>query len=126
MVFPIVTKMEIQMAVELDATLNLNDFYDTARTDIALLIGGAEVKAAAIFNSSGQDVTFSVYNYTDVVNWVPAQRALVANDFSGIVAASGVLFKIHPNNDKGAEFIVAPGKAYVFHGPGKIEEVTDW
>ncbi|MBL4906692.1 MAG: hypothetical protein JKX94_04510 [Sneathiella sp.] len=113
------------MDTEVEISVNLNDFYDVARNDIASLIGGAAVKAAAIFNASGRDVSFSVYNYADTVNWVPAQKTLIADAHRGSVAASGVLFKIHPNSNKDAEFLVAPGKAYIFHGQGKVEEVTN-
>ena len=114
----------VGVEVEVEVTVDLNQFYQDAREDIGKLIGGAEVKAAVIFNNSGRAVTFFVYNYTDGVNWVPAQKTLVANGHQGIVAASGVYFKIHPNNNKDAEFLVEPGHAYVFHGQGKLEPVA--
>jgi hypothetical protein len=48
---------------------------------------------------------------------------LVAPGYYGTVAASGVSFKIHPNNKREAEFVVSPGKAYIYRGPGAVEQV---
>jgi hypothetical protein len=48
---------------------------------------------------------------------------LVASGKHGTVAASGTTFKVHPNQDKGQEFLVEPGKAYVYGGPGDVELV---
>jgi hypothetical protein len=50
-------------------------------------------------------------------------HALVAPGYYGRVAASGVSFKIHPNNKREAEFIVSPGNAYIYRGPGPVEQV---
>ncbi len=102
---------------------NLNKFYDVARKDIASLIGSAAVDSAVIYNDTEQDITFYAYNYIDNVYWVSAMKARVAPGNHGEVAASGKFFKIHPNDKKDEEFLVAPKKAYVYHGPGKLETV---
>jgi len=117
----------IEKAANLDVTLegDLNQFYQDARDDITRLIGGAAVKAAVIFNNSPNNVTFFVYNYSDGINLIPAQKVLVAPGHRGIVAASGVYFKIHPNNNRDAEFLVEPMQAYVFHGYGKVEPIAN-
>jgi hypothetical protein len=112
------------MAKTMDISGDLNKFYDQARKDVGKLIAGAKVKGAVIFNASGGNVEFCVYNYIDTVYWIAAQKTLIARDHYGTVAASGVYFKVHPNGHKNQEFLVEPGKAYVYHGPGKIETVT--
>ena len=76
-----------------------------------------------IYNDTKDSVTFQVYNYIDVVYWKDAMHALVAPGYYGTVAASGVSFKIHPNNKREAEFLVSPGKAYIYRGPGAVEQV---
>ena len=105
-----------------DVTVDLNKFYKQARGDIASLIGGAGVNAAVIFNNTKDPVTFYVYNYIDTVYWVAAQQSLAAPGHYTTVAASGTTFKIHPNNNKDAQFLVAPHKAYVYNGPGAVTE----
>lgn len=110
-------------SVKLDATVDLNKFYEAAREDIGSLIQGAGVNQAIIFNNSGATVNFEVFNYIDSVNWVPAQQTKIADGYYGAVAASGSFFKIHPNGVRDDEFLVAPNKAYVFHGPGKVEVI---
>jgi hypothetical protein len=102
---------------------DLNRFYEMAREDIASLFKGAAVNAAVIYNDSGSDVTFYVYNYIDTVYWVSAMKARVAAGSYGTVAASGAFFKIHPNDKASEEFLVAPHHAYVYHGPGNLEAV---
>jgi len=111
------------MSATLDAKIDLNKFYEIAREDIAKLIGVAAVNSAAIFNNTSNNVTFYVYNYIDTVHWVSAQKVLVAPGKYGTVAASGAFFKIHPNDHKQEEFLVAPHKAYVYSGPGDISPV---
>jgi hypothetical protein len=108
---------------KLDAKVDLNKFYEVARKDIAKLIQGAAVNAAVIYNNSGEDVTFYVYNYIDTVYWIEAQKTLIADGHHGTVAASGQFFKIHPNSKDNQEFLVAPHKAYVYNGPGKVDMV---
>jgi hypothetical protein len=105
-----------------DVTVDLNKFYKQARGDIAALIGGAGVNAAVIFNNTKDPVTFYVYNYIDTVYLIPAQQTLVAPGHYGTVAASGTTFKINPNKNKDAQFLVAPHKAYVYNGPGAVTE----
>lgn len=110
------------MSAELEAEINLNEFYKDARDDVKKLL--KSVNSAVIFNASGKDVTFYVYNYIDTVFWVSAQKTKIADGYYGDVAASGTFFKIHPNDNSSDEFLVAPGNAYVYKGPGKIEKVN--
>ena len=110
------------MAV-VDVKGNLNKFYDQAREDVASLIQGAKVGSAVIFNDTGDPVTFYAYNYADTVYLVSAQHTLVAPGKAGTVIASGVAFKVHPNDNKAHEFTVSPNTAYVYHGPGDVETV---
>jgi hypothetical protein len=109
---------------KLDISVNANDFYERASSDIKALIGGMEVGKAVIFNDTKDAVTFWVYNYIDTVHWVEAMKTQVASGYYGTVAASGVSFKIHPNKDKNAEFLVSPGEAYIYRGPGAVLNVV--
>lgn len=106
-----------------DAKIDINKFYDVARKDLGSLIKGASINSATIYNDSGSDVTFYVYNYIDIVHWVSAQKAFIANGYYGNVAASGKSFKVHPNGNKDHEYLVDPNRAYVYRGPGKWELV---
>ena len=103
----------------LNAELDVNHFVDQASD----LLAHAGVNTALIYNNSGKLVTFEVYNYIDNVNWVPAQKTLIADHYCGSVAASGSFFKIHPNGNSAEEFLVAPHKAYIYDGPGKLRKV---
>jgi len=76
-----------------------------------------------IVNGSKAPVTFFVYNYVDSIHWVSAMKVLVAPGKTGVAVASGAFFKIHPNDKQEQEFLVAPGKAYVYHGPGDVDTV---
>ena len=109
------------MPANLEANLDINKFYETARKDIKSLL--TSVNGAAIYNASGSNVTFYVYNYSDGVNLIEAHHFLVAPDYYGTAAASGKFYKVMPNKNKDEEFLVAPNKAYIYRGPGKIEEV---
>lgn len=111
------------MSANFDAKMNVNKFVDLVKEGITALIPVASVHDAAIFNDSGSDVTFYVYNYADTVHWISAMKSRVANQHFGIVAASGAFFKIHPNGDSNQEFLVAPHAAYIYRGPGKLEKV---
>jgi len=112
------------MDANIEATVDLNKFYKSASKDIAAMTGSAGIEAAVIFNASPKPVTFVVYNYIDTVYLVPAQKVLVAPNKHGTVAASGKFFKIHPDGNAGQEFLVAPKTAYVFNGPGDVEQVV--
>lgn len=112
------------MDANIEASVDLNKFYESASKDIAAMIGGSAIEAAVIFNASPKPVTFVVYNYVDTVYLVPAQKVLVAPNKYGTVAASGKFFKIHPDGSAGQEFLVAPKTAYVYAGPGDVEQVV--
>jgi hypothetical protein len=109
--------------VNVKAKVDLNKFVEQARSGIGELLHGAAVRSSVIYNNSKAPVTFYVYNYIDIVYLVSAQKALVAPGYYGVVAASGEFYKIHPNDKKEQEFLVAPGRAYVYNGPGQIESV---
>lgn len=113
----------LAFAQNVELSGDVNTFYKDAREDISKLIAGASVDSAVVFNNTKEPVTFYVYNYIDTVYWVSAQRTLVAPGRYGTVVASGKFFKVHPNDNKDLEFLVAPGKAYVYNGPGSINEV---
>ena len=102
---------------DVNAKVDINKFYEVARRDVASLVGGLSV------NASGAAVTFFVYNYIDTVYWISAAKVLVADGYYGSVVASGKFFKIHPNDNKSEEFLVAPHTAYIYSGPGKLEKV---
>ncbi|MDB4778095.1 hypothetical protein OAG68_01435 [bacterium] len=110
------------MSASVDAKMDINEFYKDVRGDIGKLLNS--VNEAAIYNDSGKEVTFYVYNYSDGVHWIPACDVKVAPGYFGSVAASGTVFKIDPDNNKDNEFLVAPEKGYVFKGPGKVEKVN--
>ena len=66
-------------------------------------------------------IRFYVYNYSDIFYAIPAHEVTVARGWSGEIAASGKSFKVRPNNQANAEFIVTPGKAYIYYGVGKVK-----
>ena len=109
---------------EKNITVDLNNFYDQVRKDIASLMDATKVNGAVIFNATKETVTFHVFNYIDMVHWVEAMKTPVAPGYYGTVAASGDKFKIHPNKNRDAEFLVSPGKAYVYEGVGALREVN--
>lgn len=113
----------LETNAEIKAKININEFYRQLEGGLGKLIAGACVDSAVIFNNSDAPVTFYVYNYTDGVFWVSAMKCLVAPGSYGVVAASGAFFKIHPNDNKAEEFLVAPFNAYVYQGAGKVEKV---
>ncbi len=110
-------------AEKLNVTMDANNFMDQAMKGIGSLLAGAAVDSAVIYNDTKEMVTFHAYNYTDGLYLVDAMRALVAPGHYGTVAASGTTFKIHPHNKREYEFVVAPGKAYVYKGPGAVQTV---
>lgn len=113
------------MAVGLDVKVKLEKFYELFREDVRAAFNSLRVDGAVIFNNSDANVTFYVYNYADSVYWISAHKVLVAPGAHGVVAASGSFFKVHPNDDRESGFLVAPFNAYVYHGPGNVEKVTE-
>lgn len=106
-----------------NATGDLNKFVDQVYNGIGFIADALKVNKALVYNNTKQAVNFYVYNYVDVVYWISAMHTLVAPNKVGAVAASGTVFKIHPNDNKDHEFLVEPHKAYVYFGPGDIVEV---
>jgi hypothetical protein len=99
---------------------NINDGITQLEKILKEAIAGCAVGSAVILNATTEPVTFFVYNYIDTVYWVPAQQTLVAPGTCGTVAASGVQFKVHPNNNKDYQFLVAPKTGYLYGGPGNV------
>ena len=110
------------MGIDVNVKDELNDFYVRVKGGVSNLIGGAAADSAVIFNATGEPVTFFAYNYVDTVYWIPAQKTFVPSGKYGTVAASGEHFKIHPNDNENEEYLVEPGKAYVYAGRGELTE----
>lgn len=102
---------------------NLNQFVEQVKDGVSEIADQLKINKALIYNNTGEPVNFYVYNYIDTAYWISAMHTLVAPGKVGSVAASGVSFKVHPNDNKKHEFLVDPRKAYIYNGPGDIEEV---
>lgn len=113
--------METTVDVSLEG--DLNKLGDQLIDLIKSGIGGLRVEQALIANASNKPMTFYVYNYVDSVYWVSAMKVLIAPGQTGVVAASGAFFKIHPEDRKEHEFLVAPGGAYAYFSPGHVESI---
>lgn len=100
-----------------------NKFVDQIKGGIGDIAEQLKVNASLIFNNSSKPVNFYVYNYADSVFWISAMHTMVAPNKVGKVAASGVAFKVHPDDNKDHEFLVEPHKAYIYWGPGSIDEI---
>jgi hypothetical protein len=100
-----------------------NKFVDQIYNGVGVVADQLKVNNAIIYNYTDSPVNFYVYNYSDTVYWVSAMHTLVAPEKAGAVAASGVTFKIHPNDNKDQEFLVEPHKAYIYFGPGDVMEI---
>ncbi len=110
------------MSVEINGE-QVESIIATFRGVAETLIRGAAVNSAVILNVTRQPVTFYAYNYIDVLYAVDAQHTLLAPGRHGTVAASGNRFKVHPNKNADEQFLVEPGHAYIYRGPGDIDEV---
>ncbi|MCP5086032.1 MAG: hypothetical protein GY952_04400 [Rhodobacteraceae bacterium] len=78
---------------------------------------------AALHNACGKDLKFYCYNSSDVIFLISNTKPFIANNSWGEIAAAGKHFKVHPDDETDHEFLAKPGKAYVYRGPGKVEEV---
>lgn len=107
----------------IDIKGNLNKFTDQVKSGIGDIAQQLKVNKAAVLNATDKPVNFYVYNYIDNAYWISAMHALVAPGKVTALMASGVAFKVHPNDVKNHEFLVTPGKAYIYKGPGDVEEV---
>ena len=103
-----------------DIKMDVNKFYDVAREYLASLIQGAAIGSSVLYNDTTQNVVFYVYNYIDTVYWKDAMHTNVAPGYYGVVACSGTQYKINPDKEADNQFIIEPGKAYVYEGPGRI------
>ncbi|MBI6629932.1 hypothetical protein [Pontibaca salina] len=102
-----------------------NKFVDQVTKGIGDIAQQLKVNKALVFNHTDKPVNFYVYNYADNLYWISAMHTLVAPGKVGAVAASGVSFKVHPGDNTEHQFLVEPGKAYLYHGPGSVEEVKE-
>jgi hypothetical protein len=107
-----------------EAKIDANEFASQVEALLKEGLPLAEVGAARIYKDAPNDVTFTVYNFVDTVYWIPAQRTLIGSHWHGDVAASGIQFKIHPDNNRDHEFLVEPGHAYTYHGAGTVKVVS--
>jgi len=105
--------------VKVEGKVDLNQFVSQA-TGLAKAL---DAGTALLYNASAKKVTFYCYNGGDVVMLVPYCKPTIASGYSGIIAAGGSSFKVFADNKGDAEFRVKPNKAYVFKGPGMVEEV---
>lgn len=105
--------------------MDLKEFIDIVCTNIRKIFDLMPVNSAVIYNNTDKPVTFFVYNFIDSVYWISAQRTHIAPGTYGSVAASGAFFKIHPNDNRDHEFLVAPHNAYVYSGPGRVFNAAD-
>lgn len=103
---------------------DLTEMHDALKKDIRDIVSSMRTGVARIFNGSGQTVVFYVYNYIDTVYWVSAQHTMVASGKAGDVSASGDRYKVHPNDNHKAEFLVEPGKVYLYRGEGDVEQIN--
>ncbi len=106
-------------AMVVNGKVDLNTFVDQA----AKLAKGLDANTALIYNHSGHTVRFYCYNGGDFIKAISYSKPNIANGYSGEIAAGGSVFKVHPNDKGDDEFLVKPRKAYVYKGPGKIDQV---
>jgi hypothetical protein len=102
---------------------DVNKFVDQIRSGVGDISQQLKVNKSLILNNTSEPVNFYVYNYVDNAYWISAMHSLAAPNKAVAVAASGVAFKIHPNDNKQQEFLVDPGRAYIYNGPGDITPV---
>lgn len=101
-------------SIDVGVNVDANQIFNT-------IWSGLTVNEVAIVNQSNKNIRFYVYNFSDIIYAIPAHELTVARGWSGEIAASGKTFKVRPNNQANAEFIVTPGKAYIYYGVGKVK-----
>ncbi len=106
-------------SANIEGKVDINEFVSQA----AGLAKALDAGTALLYNASGKTVTFYCYNGGDVVMMVPYCKPTIASGYSGLIAAGGTSFKVFADNKGDAEFRVKPNKAYVFKGPGMVEQV---
>ncbi len=105
--------------MNVNGKVDLNTFVDQA----AGLAKALDAGTALVYNNSGKTVAFYCYNGGDFVMAIPYSKPSIAQGYSGTIAAGGSVFKVFADNKGDAEFLVKPNHAYVYGGPGKIEQV---
>ncbi|WP_194767509.1 hypothetical protein [Tamlana sp. I1] len=110
-------------SLSLEANINVNDFYNIAMKDIGKLVSGISSGSAIIFNDTGKQIDFYVYNYIDSLCWITMKKVKIAHGSYGTITAYGKYFKIHPDKNKVNEFLVAPNEAYIYKGPGELVHI---
>lgn len=105
--------------MNVNGKVDLNTFVDQA----AGLAKALDAGTALVYNASNKTVGFYCYNGGDFVMAVPYSKPTIAHGYSGVVAAGGSVFKVFADNKGNAEFLVKPNMAYVYKGPGMVEQV---
>ena len=111
------------MAANLNTKMDLEEFYDISQKKIQEMMGGTAKNSAIIFNKSGRDIEFHVYNQFDFSYWIAANKTLILDNDIGLVIASGPFFKIKPNNYYKEEFLIQPNKTYIYRGIYDLKEI---
>lgn len=110
--------------MDANVEVKVNELHDQLRKDVGEVAQALKIGKAAILNATSKPVNFYVYNYVDSAYWISAMHTLVAPGKVGAVMASGAAFKVHPDDNKTHEFLVTPGRAYIYRGPGDIDEMN--
>lgn len=105
--------------MNVDGKIDLNTFLDQA----ASLAKALDAGTALVYNASNKKVGFYCYNGSDLVKAIPYSKPTIAHGYSGVIAAGGSVFKVFADNKSDAEFLVKPNMAYVYKGPGMVEQV---
>lgn len=105
--------------MKVSGEVDLNTFLDQAASVAKSLDAGT----ALVYNSSNKTVEFYCYNGGDPFMAVAYSKPTIAHGYSGVVAAGGSVFKVFADNKGNTEFLVKPNKAYVYKGPGMVEQV---
>ncbi|MBR9829933.1 MAG: hypothetical protein GYB41_15080 [Oceanospirillales bacterium] len=111
------------MAANLNTKMDLEEFYEIAQKDIQKIIGNTAKNSAIIFNNSGRDIDFHVYNYIESAYWLAASHTFISNKNIGIITANGSFFKVKPDNYYNEEFLVQPNRAYIYKGLYDLKEI---
>lgn len=108
------------MAAIINGKVDLNEFAKQAGSAAK----GLDAGTALLYNASKSSVQFYCYNGGDFIQAIPYSKPTIASGYAGTIAAGGSNFKVFADNKGDAEFLVKPGRAYIFHGKGAVEEVT--
>lgn len=105
--------------MKVNGKIDLNTFVSQA----AGLAKALDAGTALVYNASNKTVGFYCYNGGDFIMAVPYSKPSIAHGYSGVIAAGGSVFKVFADNKSNTEFLVKPNMAYVYKGPGMVEQV---